>query len=193
MKDILITITNFALIKSSPEESYFASDLIGNVRTILNNINSFNCRRKKVKLTDIQRIKIRLQRYLRNTKSHFNVGYYRKRLYHYCYKALKYKHKNLGRLYNDQLIYLNDQFEDWEDGYQFAWLDHHLTFLEDLIEVSLLAEEFQFLIKYLNNTSLIPQDNYYSYSSHKLLSDLSSTYNLDLLKAFKLNITPDYC
>lgn len=189
--DILTTIANFTLIKNSPDESYFVSDLVANVRTILANINSYNCRRNLFKLTDIRNRGVRLQRYLLNIKSHFNTSYHHERLYHYCYKALKHRNNDLIPLTVEHIDYFYDLFEDWEEAFDFAWLDHQLNSLDDLIEVSLLAEEFYSLVHKRNNNLLMPAQYYYWYSSSKLLDDLPSKYKLDLLESLKFDKSQD--
>eukprot|EP00026_Physarum_polycephalum_P002956 Phypoly_transcript_02965.p2 GENE.Phypoly_transcript_02965~~Phypoly_transcript_02965.p2 ORF type:complete len:305 (+),score=-12.16 Phypoly_transcript_02965:77-991(+) len=186
ISDILITLTNFAFIKNPPDESYFVSDLVANTRTLLNNIMSYNCRRKRIKQSNILNIKPRLKPYLLNIKSHINKQYYHKRLYHFCYKALKYQRKDLIPLLFERIEYFYDVFEDWEDAYDFAWFDQQLLFIDNLLELSLLAGKFTSLTNVLDNKLLTPIDALHQHSLYKIAENFASTTKFDLLDSFKM-------
>jgi len=185
--DILVATASFALIKNIPEESYFLSDFIANTRTILNNIVSYNCKRKRHKQTNISKINLRFQNYLLNIKSHLNTQYYQKRLYHFCYKALKYRKRKHRRLLYERPDYFDDLFKDWEDAYDFAWLDQELLLWDDLVELSLLAEDFSLLVATDHDNSLLtPRDILQNYSVINVVESFTSESENDLLKSFKM-------
>jgi hypothetical protein len=184
--DIVLTSANFALIKLMPEDKYFISDLRINLRTILNSILSYNCGRKHFKLSNILALNIRLQRYLLNIKSHINKESYHKRLYHFCYKTLKHQKKELLPILFDRIEYFYDVFEDWEDAYDFIWLDHVTNYWSDLLELTLLAHDYALKIKLPEDNLLLPSDYYYSLSIEKLVESVTSRLALDLSKSFKM-------
>jgi hypothetical protein len=190
ISDILVITTNFALIKYKPEDSYFVSDLIANLRTILCNIMSYNCGRKSIKMSNITNLKFRLQRYLLNIKSHFNRHYHHKKLYHFCHKALNYQEDEPIPMLIDRIDYFYDILDDWDDAYDFAWSDQLLILLDDLNEYILLADEFALLENGLDDDLIMPSELYQNYSSQEIMDQLISEYDLDLIESFKMSLKP---
>jgi hypothetical protein len=186
ISDIIVTSVNFALIKLMPQGSYFFSDSLITLRTILNNIMSYNCARKRPKLSNILSLNIRLQRYLLNIKSHINKESYQRRLYHYCYKTLKSRKRKLLPILFDRIEDFYDIFEDWDDAYDIVWSDHSTTSWFDLFDLVLLANEYALQIGIREDNSVIPSNYYISLSLDKFLESIASEFNLVLLQSFKV-------
>jgi ribosomal protein L11 len=198
--NIFLSIFNFALIKLNPEEDFFISELLSQVRSIYGNLLSYNCRRKFKRRSPDILPQNRLQRFLINKKPLNHVSQLRSlnAINHFFYKTSKFlKHNQVLQQIN-QIDELYDLLDDWDDAYDYIWEDLEFTKLFELFERSLITNHFYKIKNDLlekNNTKITGVILGERLNKFKNLSEnnLSPEYNLLLpikllTYQYKLNI-----
>lgn len=188
--DLLLANTNFAIIKSSPSEDTFSSDIIANTKSVYGSLLSYNCRRKKVKTSISIQPKNRYKNYLKQKiNNSYNKEEHLRHLRHFVYKAFTYNTKRRLPLLFERIDYFYDILEDWEESYDLYWKNHNLTTLYDLIEYTLLAIDYNQITNNLNNAKKESHIKLYFKSLFTTLQttlNFTSTYDKDLLLPLKL-------
>jgi ribosomal protein L11 len=149
--DLLLANTNFAILKSSPSEDTFTSDILANTKSVYGSLLSYNCRRKKVKASLSFKPKSRFKYYLKQKiNNSYNKEEYQKHIQHFVYKAFLYETKRRLPLLFERIDYFYDILDDWDESYDHYWKNHYLTYVYDLMEYTLLSINYKFLINHLN-------------------------------------------
>lgn len=156
--ETLLSNANFAIIKSTPTENLFTSDIISNTKSIYGSLLSYNCRRKKVKPSILNKPSMRFKNYINqrviissNKEKHLG------NLKHFLFKAFNYEKKHRLPLLFERIDYFYDILEDWDEAYDHYFKNHSLTNIFDLLEYTLLALEYSYVLNNLKKNKKASQ------------------------------------
>lgn len=175
--NVFLSNFNFALAKLSPEEDFFISDIIGNLRSIYGSLMSYNCKRPfpkrpKLKLTNIRKRKYLVNNSLLPTNSKRNLY----RIIRAARKAKKISYKEQIEIIIDQIYESFYGTDLWDDLIDLYLEDPEFVLYYDLYEILLSSFKFRSLDMYLDDNSNL-SSSHLSFLEIKKLKDENSLEN----------------
>jgi ribosomal protein L11 len=187
--DISINNANFALAKLDTEEDFFISELLSNIKSIYSNLLSYNCRRRANKSASALLIRSRRRRFLSTNdpiQVRANQRYNHRRYLHFVKKTNHLK--KLGRLPEqlDRLHCFYDCYEDWDELFDWFFIDTYLKNLEHVSSYMAALGYFETL------TCQSLQACYLNQKSPSLLSAFDPENNLVFIIEEKVSLPMRY-